>query len=173
MASRPLRLIAIAALAVLFVAGVWWLWRPAPQASVLIYFVRAEGAGSTLVEVPRRVHGRTPGAVLAAAMRELLAGPSPQDQQAGLLTAIPPLTRLRHVRIENGTAVVDLSGEVEAGGGSSSMLGRLWQIVYTATQLPQAPRVRILIDGQVREAMGGEGVLIDRPLARPPSVPLF
>ncbi len=173
MTSRPLRVLAIAALAVLFIVGVWWWRRPAPQVSVLVYFVRAEGAGSTLIDVPRRVAGRTPGAVLAAAMEELMAGPSPQERQAGLLTAIPPGTRLRHVRIESGIAVVDVSGEVEAGGGSSSMLGRLWQIVYTATQFPLAPRVRILIDGQVRDAMGGEGILIDRPLARPPSVPLF
>ena len=174
MGGRRFRIIALVALAAILV-GVWW-WRqqrPAPQATASVYFVRAEGVANTLQAVPRRVEGRTTEARLAGAMRELLAGPTPQEQQAGLLTVIPRGTRLRGVRLENGTVVVDLSGDVESGGGSSSMLGRLWQIVYTATQLPQLPRVRILIDGQVREAMGGEGVLIDRPLERPPAVPVF
>ncbi len=173
MAARQFRVIAVVALAAILVGVWWWRQRPVPQATASVYFVRAEGVANTLQAVPRRVEGRTTGVLLAAAMRELLAGPTPQEQQAGLLTLIPRGTRLRGVRIENGTVLVDVSGDVESGGGSSSMLGRLWQIVYTATQLPQAPRVRILIDGQVREAMGGEGVLIDRPLARPPAVPVF
>jgi spore germination protein GerM len=53
------------------------------------------------------------------------------------------------------------------------MLARFWQIVYTATQFPVAPRVRILIEGQQRESMGGEGVVIDRPIERPAAPPRF
>ncbi len=119
------------------------------------------------------VRGRGTQTPLAAAIRELLAGPTPEERRAGLTTSIPAGTRLRSLHLEDGVVIVDFSGEVESGGGSSSMLGRLWQIVYTATQFSQAPRVRILIDGQARDAMGGEGVLIDRPLARPPSLPQF
>lgn len=165
------RIVAVVALIVLLVAAWWWL-RPVP-ATVSVYFVRGEGASSTLQEVGRIVRGRGTQTPLAAAIRELLAGPTPEERRAGLTTSIPAGTRLRNLHLEDGVVIVDFSGEVESGGGSSSMLGRLWQIVYTATQFPQAPRVRILIDGQARDAMGGEGVLIDRPLARPPSIPQF
>ncbi len=156
--------------AVVFV--VWWWLRPG-QATVSVYFVRGEGAGSALREVGRTVRGRGIQTLLASAIRELLAGPTPEERRAGLTTAIPAGTRLRSLHLENDVVIVDFTGEVESGGGSSSMLGRLWQIVYTATQFPQAPRVRILIDGQARDAMGGEGVLIDRPLGRPPALPHF
>lgn len=152
-------------------AAIWWL-RPA-RTTVLVYFVRAEGSSSTLQDVPRVAQGRGVPALLTMAVRELLAGPSSAEQAAGLLTAIPAGTRLLDLRIDNGVVMIDLSGEIASGGGSSTMLGRLWQIVYTATQFTQAPRVRILIDGQARQAMGGEGVLIDRPLSRPGTLPIF
>ncbi len=171
MAARSARLIVVVVLAAVALAAWWWL-RPV-QAAVSVYFVRGEGASSTLQEVGRIARGRGTQTLLAVAIRELLAGPTPEERRAGLTTSIPAGTRLRSLRLEDGVVTVDLSGEVESGGGSSSMLGRLWQIVYTATQFPQTPRVRILIDGQAKDAMGGEGVLIDRPLGRPPALPQF
>jgi len=153
-------------------AAAWWWLRPA-QAPVSVFFVRGEGAASTLQDVGRTVQGRGTQALLTAAFSELLAGPTPAERRAGLTTAIPAGTRLRRLSLEGNVVVVDFSGEVESGGGSSSMLGRLWQIVYTATQFPQAPRVRILINGQAREALGGEGIVIDHPLERPPAIPQF
>jgi spore germination protein GerM len=164
---------ALIAIGLLLVAAavVWWL-RPV-RATVSVYFVRAEASSSTLQDVPRAARGRGLAALLTVAVRELLAGPSSAEQAAGLVTAIPLGTRLRDLRIEDGVVIIDLSAEIASGGGSSSMLGRLWQIVYTATQFTQAPRVRILIDGQARQSMGGEGVLIDHPLARPASLPIF
>ncbi len=53
------------------------------------------------------------------------------------------------------------------------MLARLWQIVYTGTQLPAAQQVRLLIEGQDRQALGGEGVMIEKPIGRPPAFPRF
>jgi spore germination protein GerM len=75
--------------------------------------------------------------------------------------------------VREGVAYVDLSGAIAAGGGSSSMQGRLWQVVYTATQMPQARQAVLLIDGQERATLGGEGVLIDRPIGRPAAFPRF
>ena len=159
-------------LAAAVAAGVVW-WLRSAEATVAVYFVRSSDGADTLQDVPRRVRGRTAEARLRGALEALLAGPTAEERARGLTTAIPPGTRLRGVRIDDGVVEVDLSGEVAAGGGSASMLGRVWQIVYTATQLPAASRVRLLIDGQARPALGGEGVLIDRPLSRPPVVPVF
>lgn len=172
MAGKLVRALVVVVLAAAVVLAVWWWLRPV-QATVSVYFVRGEGTSSVLQEVGRTVRGRGTQTLLTSAIRELLAGPTPEERRAGLTTAVPAGTRLRGLQLENDVVIVDFTGEVESGGGSSSMLGRLWQIVYTATQFPQAPRVRILIDGQARDAMGGEGVLIDRPLGRPPALPHF
>ena len=53
------------------------------------------------------------------------------------------------------------------------MQGRLWELVYTGTQLPDARQIRLLIEGAERQALGGEGVMIDRPIGRPPAFPRF
>jgi len=154
------------------VLGLWWLTRPT-TATVDVYFVRDEGTVSTVVPVSRTVQASGTLDLLEAALRELLAGPTEAERSSGLTTAIPAGTRLRSIGVERGVVIADFTREVESGGGSASMLGRFWQIVHTATQFRTAPRVRILIEGQQRESMGGEGLVIDRPIARPPTPPRF
>lgn len=150
----------------------WWALRPR-TATVTIYFLRADQNATTLAPVSRTASGRGSNGLVAAALRALLEGPSIAERERGLTSAIPQGTRLWGVQIRDGVVRADFSREVEAGGGSVSMLSRFWQIVYTATPFSEAPRVRILIDGRERAAMGGEGVLIDRPIARPPTIPRF
>jgi hypothetical protein len=132
----------------------------APETRLLVYFVRGEDVGVAAREVP------TPDGSLAAAIRALLAGPSEQELDAGLHSEIPDGTSLRSVSFGNDLATVDLSREFESGGGSASMLVRVAQVVYTLTQFPSIDRVRFRIDGEVREAIGGEGVVVDPPVGR-------
>jgi len=154
------------------VLGLWWYTRPV-ETTVSVYFIRDEGIASTLAPVERMVRGRGIPSLVAAALQGLLSGPTASERAPGLTTAIPEEARLRSVRVERGTVIADFTRAIESGGGSASMLGRFWQIVYTATQFPAAPRVLILIEGQQRESMGGEGVVIDRPIVRPATPPLF
>lgn len=148
--------------------------RPRPAtAEVSVFFTRSDGNAITLAEVRRAVPRGGTEAMIAAALNELLKGSTAEERARGLSTSIPPTTRLRGVEVRNGVVRADFSRDVEAGGGSASMLGRFWQIVYTATQFRDAPRVRILIEGQEREAMGGEGVIIGQPVSRPPAPPRF
>lgn len=152
--------------------GLWWLTRPG-SATVDVYFVRDNGTAATVVPVRRTVQAAGTLDLVEAALRGLLEGPTDGERASGLATAIPAGTRLRTVGVDRGIIVVDFTEAVESGGGSMSMLGRFWQIVYTATQFPAAPRVRIMIEGQQRESMGGEGVVIDRPIGRPATPPRF
>ena len=148
--------------------------RPRPEAvEVAVFFTRTDGNAIVLAETARTVAGGDVSALVRSAMAVLLEGPTEAEQAEGLVSQIPEGTQLRGVRIIGGVVRADFSREVESGGGSASMLGRMWQIVYTATQFPQAPRVQILIEGQQREAMGGEGVIIAEPLARPRTPPRF
>ncbi|MGQ0568144.1 MAG: GerMN domain-containing protein [Armatimonadota bacterium] len=162
-------------LLVLAAAGlyVWWTQFRPQETRVMVYFVgRADGA-ATVVPVERAVQGRGAATVLRGAVEALLVGPSPEERARGLTSEIPAGTRLRNLAVQEAVVTIDLTGAIASGGGSSSMLGRLWQLVYTGTQLPAARQVRLLIDGAERQALGGEGVLIDRPVGRPPAFPRF
>lgn len=148
--------------------------RPRPATTVVsVFFTRSDGNAIMLAEVRRTVSRGPIEAMLASALNELLAGPTTEERGRGLSTSIPPATRLRAVQVGNGVVRADFTRHVEAGGGSASMLGRFWQIVYTATQFREAQKVQVLIEGQQREAMGGEGVIIRNPVSRPPTQPRF
>ncbi len=134
----------------------------APTAAMIdvkVYFFR----GERLEIAHRQVAGP---AVLRGALQAVLAGPTAQERAAGLTSVIPPGTTLRDLSLANGQAVVDLSGEFESGGGSMSMLGRLGQVVFTATQFDNVDRVLFWLDGRPVEYFGGEGIVLDEPQGR-------
>jgi len=145
------------------------------RAGTEVWFVRYTDGGraGTLAGVPRPVASGDTGMRVDAALRALLQGPSAAERARGLVSEIPPGTLLRHVRVRDGVAEVDLSASFGGGGGTTSMTARLWQVVYTATQFPQVHAVQILLGGRRVPALGGEGLMIDRPIARPASPPAF
>ena len=101
-----------------------------------------------------------------AAMTTLLAGPTAAEQQAGLRTAIPSGTSLNSVTVTGRTADVDLSSRYASGGGSFSMTARLAQVVFTLTQFSTVHDVTFRLNGKRITALGGEGVIIDKPQGR-------
>lgn len=162
-----------AALIILLPPLLWWVFiRPIPV-TVSVYFTRAAAGESTLAPVMRTVRARSTESRLRGAYRALLAGPTAEERAAGYSSEIPAGTRLRAVVVGGGVTAVDLTAAVEGGGGSSSMQARVWQIVYTGTQFPAASAVRILVEGQARQALGGEGVIIEAPIPRPERTPTF
>lgn len=102
---------------------------------------------------------------LKDAFTQLLARPNNFD----LITTIPRQTRLLNLHTTEDGIYVNLSQEFSNGGGSSSMIYRVAQVLYTATSIdPQAP-VFISIAGQPLNQnypLGGEGLLLDYPLTR-------
>jgi germination protein M len=132
----------------------------APKTRLLVYFVRGEDVGVAARDVS------TSQGSLAAAMRALLAGPTEEELEAGLHSEIPDGTSLRSVSFRGDLVTVDLSAEFESGGGSASMLARVAQVVYTSTQFVSVDRVRFRIEGEARDAIGGEGVVVDPPVDR-------
>lgn len=146
-----------------------------PRTEVQVFFVRTEpgGRAQTLAAVRRRVVAGPEEALAGEALRALLDGPSRAERSRGLASEIPPGTPLRAVTIAGGTATVDLGVAFAQGGGSSSILARVWQIVYTATQFPGVSSVQVLIGGRRVDTLGGEGLLIGAPMRRPAAVPTF
>lgn len=90
-------------------------------------------------------------------------------------TAIPQGTQLLNLQVSDEGIFVNLSDKFAKGGGSSSMIYRLGQVLYTATSIdPQAP-VFFSIEGKPLNEnypLGGEktnqhlGLLLDYPLTR-------
>ncbi len=137
---------------------------PAATTTVRIYLFQPDptGGDAHLVPVTRSVPFTR--AVATAAVRELLAGRASEEQ--GLLTMIPAGSKLLSITIDGSVATVDLTGAFQSGGGSASMLGRLAQLVYTATQFPTVDAVRLRLDGQPVQSVGGEGVIVGAGLGR-------
>lgn len=130
--------------------------------AVRLYLLRT---GGTLAPVYRQVPVRS-SAVATAALNALLSGPTATERAAGLGTAIPTGTALHRVTVRNGTADVDLTPAYTTGGGTLSMTARVGEIVYTVTQFPTVQRVTFRIDGEPLTVLGGEGIMLDRPVTR-------
>ena len=128
---------------------------PAGQTLNRVWFLRGE------VLTPAYRMGTTARAALA----DLFAGPSSGDGQS-VTSAIPSGVVLRSLRIEDGVATIDLTGRFAAGGGSLSMLARLAQLVFTATEFPGIDSVSLALDGTSIDALGGEGIDVSTPRRR-------
>lgn len=135
-----------------------------PQAQTAqIYWLKDAGQHLKLVKSSVTLKAASqPDAILAAAFNRLLAGPT----DAGVSSTIPQGTKLRDVKTESDGVHVNLSQEFTSGGGSDSMIGRLGQILYTATSLDPTAKVWISVDGKPLKTLGGEGLELEQPLTR-------
>jgi hypothetical protein len=118
-------------------------------------------------EVPAGIADDDPSSQKAAYWLDILVAgvPGPVSETGGT-TTIPEGTEVLGVSREGDQLFVDLSREFESGGGSLSMQMRLAQIVYTATQFPGIESARIMIEGEMVDAIGGEGVIVAEALTR-------
>jgi len=101
-----------------------------------------------------------------AVLTMLLEGVTDAEATMGLSTAIPEGTHLLGVEVAEGVAAIDLSSKFDSGGGSLSVLGRVAQIVYTATRFDEIDAVEFLIEGAPVDVLTGEGLIVDRPQTR-------
>jgi spore germination protein GerM len=93
----------------------------------------------------------------------LLASAGKEGKQT---TTIPTGTKLLSSQIKDDGLHIDLSKEFTEGGGSTSMQGRIAQVLYTATSRNPDMPVWISVEGKQLEALGGEGVEIKQPITR-------
>ena len=125
-----------------------------------VYFARDEKMAAAERTVPKTLQTG------AAAMEALIQGPTAEENEAGMFSAVPADTDFLGLDIKSGVATVDLSQEFASGGRSLSMFTRLAQVVFTLTQFPSVDSVRFKLDGELLDTLGGEGIMVDEPLGR-------
>jgi spore germination protein GerM len=139
---------------------------PATQIQVKAFYLQDRGSGFDLVPTPVQVaQTATPKEALQQAFSQLLASQSSSSQQS-FFSTIPEATQLRSVSVAEDGIHVDLSEEFVRGGGSAAMMGRLGQVVYTATSFDPQAQVWISVNGEPLKLLGGEGLEIPQPITR-------
>lgn len=135
----------------------------AAQKTVEVYWLKSSGNNievvPTQVKAAAAVKSQAP---LNEAFNSLLAGPT----DPGYSSTIPKGTKLRSLKVRDDGVYVDLSQEFTSGGGSTSMTGRVAQVLYTATSENPNAKVWLNVEGKPLDVLGGEGLELDQPLTR-------
>jgi spore germination protein GerM len=132
------------------------------EQSVQIYWLKTVGNEIELAAAPVALKEDQPNVVLKAAFDKLLQG----STDPTLTSTIPANTRLQKLEIKPDGIHVDLSTEFTSGGGSTAMMGRVGQVIYTATTLDPNAAVWISINDEPLSVLGGEGLELEQPMTR-------
>jgi spore germination protein GerM len=132
------------------------------EKSVQIYWLKTVGSEIELAAAPISVTEAQPSIILKSAFEKMLKG----STDPTLTSTIPANTKLQELKIQPDGIHVDLSSEFTTGGGSTAMMGRVAQVIYTATTLDPNASVWISINNQPLDVLGGEGLVLDQPMTR-------
>lgn len=129
-----------------------------------IYWLKVTDTGSELVPRPIDIQkSADKEKELESLFSSLLAGPI----DAGDTTTIPAGTKLLSLKQDKQGIRINLSREFTANEGADSLVGRLAQVLYTATSLDPKASVWIQVEGQPLELLGeGEGLEVAQPMTR-------
>jgi spore germination protein GerM len=138
------------------------------QGKPQVYWLRADRNKLTLVAKslpPNTDNASSSQQVLTTTMQKLLAAQPSED----LSSTIPKGTKLRSLEVRADGVHVDLSQEFRAGGGSTSIIYRVAQVIYTASSLDPNAKIFVSIEGQPideKHPLGGEGLTLRQPITR-------
>ena len=131
-----------------------------------LFFVKVSDEGQiSLKSIIRNVYYTA--APLTETVNSLIAGPDRSDLNKGLLNLIPKDSRLLSIKISNKTAYINFNESFRYNSlGIEGYKAQLMQIIYTATEFQSVDNVQILINNQIFEYLGPEGVFIGEPINR-------
>jgi germination protein M len=131
-----------------------------------LYFIRVTDDGHTY---PQRIvrpvdYDESP---LTETIRALIAGPSGEELDEGLLNLIPVDTQLISAHVDRGVAYLNFNQSFRFNPmGAEGTVAQLQQIIYSSTEFPTVLQVQFLIEGEKLEYVGGDGIYIGAPLGR-------
>jgi spore germination protein GerM len=132
-----------------------------------VYWLQSNQNKLTLVakSLPPNISGSTQQQVLMITIQKLLSAKPSEN----LSSTIPKGTKLLSLQVRSDGVHVDLSPEFRSGGGSTSMIYRVAQVIYTSTSLDPNQKVFISVGGQSIDSnhpLGGEGLILQQPTTR-------
>ena len=119
--------------------------------SVKLYY--PDAAGINLVGVKRNIEIKNDADKYLAAVQLLMKLPEEKD----LTTIFPKNAKVNDIKVENGTAFVDLDKNITKSfaGGSTGEELLVNSVVKTLTEFKEVKQVRFLLDGQEIETLSG------------------
>jgi spore germination protein GerM len=133
------------------------------------YWLKLEGEKIHLI--PQKIAvkaGVSPEVALKQAFNYLLTTPQINETKT-LTTTIPADTKLLNLEFKDNEIHVNLSKEFTEGGGSTSMIYRVAQVVYTASSIKPNAKIYLLVEGELLNEnypLGGEGLILTQPVTR-------
>ncbi len=143
--------------------------KPAAKATteLELCFVNIDGDGSVGRLIVKRKVNKS-DSPLTTAINLLLQGPdTTKAAERNCMSLIPSGTKLLSAKVSGGVAYLNFNDNFEINTyGVEGYIHQLEQIVYTATSFSTVNSVQFLIEGEKRDYLGSEGVLIASPLSR-------
>jgi spore germination protein GerM len=131
-----------------------------------IYFMQ-ESRGSAdlaLVKVTRKL--AVSDSPQLDSLNALLAGPTAEERNRGLINFIPQNTRIISAQVINNTVFLNFNEDFRYNTfGREGGAAQLKQIVWTATEFPNVHNVQIQIEGKTVDFLI-EGITIRNPIGR-------
>jgi spore germination protein GerM len=138
---------------------------PAQTRERSVYFTQIDKDGQILQS---RVIRRIPvsDSPMQDALNVMLAGPSAEEINRGILNIIPKNTRILSAAVRGSTAYINFSEDfLFSTFGVEGYVAQLRQIVWTVTEFSNVNDVQILIEGRRMDYLG-EGIWIGSPISR-------
>jgi len=139
--------------------------QPAQTRERTVYFTQIDKDGQILQSrVTRRIPvSETP---MQDALSIVIAGPSSDELNRGILNLIPKNTRILSATVRGNTAYLNFSEDFMFNTfGVEGYVAQLRQIVWTVTEFQNVNDVQILIEGRRLDYLG-EGIWIGSPINR-------
>lgn len=96
-------------------------------------------------------------------LRRLIAGPNPEELDAGLTSELPTTLEVLSARFDGGVMNIDLSDDINELTGDRLRRG-IAQMVFTASEIPGTESVVIRVEGETQAWPNGDGEAQATPL---------
>ena len=139
--------------------------KPVETRSRTVYFSRAGTDGEPLRAPAVRTIAVSASPLLDS-LNALLTGPSAEEQRRGMVSFIPPDSRIITLRVQGNTAYINFNEPFQFNTyGREGFTAQVAQVVWTATEFPNVKDVQILIEGRRIDYLC-EGLWIGSPVDR-------
>ena len=136
-----------------------------PKKYVTVYFLGMDKNNNSIFKTVKREvpSGKNE---LRYALTQLVAGPTQYEKNVGVYSEVPKNVQIMGIVESDKKIIIDISGNIQNGGGADSLYSRFKQVIKTALAngSPKKP-IYLYIDGKQAEVIGGEGIMITQPLS--------